>query len=329
MKQLLRIEKSIQTWGADALVIQYTPYLYGSDRRGLCPEIPYWIRGLKKRIGIPVLLTAHELHYPLGFSLDRLGVGAPQFVQFLTLAWLVDSIAFTYEAPWLHYQGMTKRTGLFRSTPFEWIPVGSTIPKSEMTLKMESKGSLLLQFGSSHASRLFDFSFLALEKAHSSCSQPVSLAFLGVSDQEVQQRLQWSKFQNLRTHVQGLGYLAPNETSSWIQRADLILAPFVDGISCRRTSAMAALAHARPLVTTLGTSTDPSIHWPEFSACSQAKDPEAFALQVVNLLKTPQHAKELGEKGKKKYDDFFSWPVIAEKTLRWVQTSIQSNRGQT
>ena len=44
--------------------------------------------------------------------------------------------------------------------------------------------------------------------------------------------------------------LANEEVSVHLSACDLMIQPYPDGISARRTSAMAALAHERPVVTT-------------------------------------------------------------------------------
>lgn len=56
--------------------------------------------------------------------------------------------------------------------------------------------------------------------------------------------------------VQDLGALSPQGVSDWLKNISLLAAPFHDGISARRGSALAALQHGTPLFTTLGPATD-------------------------------------------------------------------------
>ena len=53
------------------------------------------------------------------------------------------------------------------------------------------------------------------------------------------------------------GYLSPAELSAHIAACDLFVQPYPDGITSRRTSAMACLSRARPVVTTTGHLTEP------------------------------------------------------------------------
>src|SRR5439155_481768 len=55
---------------------------------------------------------------------------------------------------------------------------------------------------------------------------------------------------SLRNRVHGTDTLADDDVSRHVSACDVMLQPYPDGISTRRTSAMVALAHARPLVTT-------------------------------------------------------------------------------
>jgi hypothetical protein len=53
------------------------------------------------------------------------------------------------------------------------------------------------------------------------------------------------------------GPLPAADVSAWLQSIDVLLAPFSDGMTTRRTTVMAAMAHGVPVVTTRGRLTDP------------------------------------------------------------------------
>ncbi|MGH7913692.1 MAG: glycosyltransferase family 4 protein [Candidatus Binataceae bacterium] len=61
----------------------------------------------------------------------------------------------------------------------------------------------------------------------------------------------------LHARIRATGPLAPADISRNLCACDLMLQPYGDGVSTRRTSLMAALAHRRPVVTTAGAFTEP------------------------------------------------------------------------
>ena len=94
-----------------------------------------------------------------------------------------------------------------------------------------------------------------------------------------------------------LGYCAAERVSRLFAAADVFLAPFVDGVSTRRTSVAAAFAHALPVVTTLGEHTDSSVFTPERVALAPVNDAAAFAAQVVEVARHASRRAELAAAG--------------------------------
>ena len=72
----------------------------------------------------------------------------------------------------------------------------------------------------------------------------------------------------------------PDDLSAHIAACDLFVQPYPDGITSRRTSAMACLSQARPVVTTTGHLTEPL--WAESDAVAlvDVDDCAAFARPV-------------------------------------------------
>jgi glycosyltransferase involved in cell wall biosynthesis len=116
------------------------------------------------------------------------------------------------------------------------------------------------------------------------------------------------------------GRLPDGELASWLSAADLFLAPFVDGVSTRRGSMMAALQHAVPVVGTTGRLTD--------TVLTQATNalllvpvgrPDLFAEAVVELASAREEAARLGSSGRKLYESSFDWPVLARRLLHELE----------
>jgi glycosyltransferase involved in cell wall biosynthesis len=88
----------------------------------------------------------------------------------------------------------------------------------------------------------------------------------------------------LAGRLEAPGTLAPTALSAAIAGCDLMLQPFPDGVSSRRTSAMAAIAHGVALATTVGRLSEPL--WEESGAVAlaPADDPGALTATTARLL---------------------------------------------
>ena len=99
--------------------------------------------------------------------------------------------------------------------------------------------------------------------------------------------------------------LANEEVSVHLSACDLMIQPYPDGISTRRTSAMAALLHGKPVVTTSGRLTEPL--WSETGAVAAvpADDPGALAPLAARLLEGASERQLLAEAGLQLYQERF------------------------
>jgi glycosyltransferase involved in cell wall biosynthesis len=84
-----------------------------------------------------------------------------------------------------------------------------------------------------------------------------------------------------------------------------MIQPFIDGVSSRRTSVMAALAHGLPIVTTTGPLTESL--WEEKGAVllAPSDDVNAQAKATEQLLTNAEQRRELGLAALKFYDEHF------------------------
>ena len=113
------------------------------------------------------------------------------------------------------------------------------------------------------------------------------------------------------------GYLPEGEVSALLLGADLFLAPYEGGISTRRGSLMAALAHGLPVV-----STPPRVPTQHFRAGENFAqvpfvDASALAGTVAALLDDPARRERLA-RGASELAGRFAWPAIAERTREFV-----------
>jgi glycosyltransferase involved in cell wall biosynthesis len=109
----------------------------------------------------------------------------------------------------------------------------------------------------------------------------------------------------LAARVFATGPLPAAEVSAHIAACDVMLQPYPDGISTRRTSAMAALVHGVAVVTTLGWLTEPLWRATEAVVLAPNDDAAALADAVRALLASEATRTQVADAGRRLYDARF------------------------
>jgi glycosyltransferase involved in cell wall biosynthesis len=115
--------------------------------------------------------------------------------------------------------------------------------------------------------------------------------------------------------LQATGALPPEVLSCHLSACDLMIQPYRDGVSSRRTSVMAALSHGKPVVTTSGHATEAL--WAESGAVVVApeNDTETFVRHLNRLCSDSSERARLGKAARRLYKDRFdiAWTAAALK----------------
>jgi glycosyltransferase involved in cell wall biosynthesis len=109
------------------------------------------------------------------------------------------------------------------------------------------------------------------------------------------------------------GYVPAEDVSAALLAVDACVLPYRDGISFRRGSLMAALAHGRPVITT-----EPPVELPELKPGENVylvppHDPPALSAAVIALWEDPVLAARLAT-GAQALAQNFGWDAIAQAT---------------
>jgi glycosyltransferase involved in cell wall biosynthesis len=101
------------------------------------------------------------------------------------------------------------------------------------------------------------------------------------------------------------GRLSATDAAAALRACDVLIAPFPDGATTRRTSLMASLSSGRAVVTTDGALTERV--WRETGAVAlvRAGDAASFAAEVSRLAGDETMRTELGARGRRVYDQRF------------------------
>ena len=114
------------------------------------------------------------------------------------------------------------------------------------------------------------------------------------------------------------GYVGGERISEILLAADLFLAPFAGGISSRRGSLMAALAHGLPVVSTPPQAPTKYFREGENFFPVPFGDAGALAAAAAALMADPGRRARLAE-GASALAEIFSWPAIALRTRDFLE----------
>ena len=326
-----RVHRVIHNWGTgglpevlrylrelapDLLVIQYAPHAF--DRRGITFAInllPALVRG---SISTSVVTNFHELYVPFNRSVKRNLAALWQRAAAVLLACGSRALSVT-ASEWqrrLRTMGIRKRIHV--------IPVGSNIPLATIDeahrtrlrrqLLGESEGLLVAGFGARH-DRDIPAALYALQQLKR--ERPAKLVWIGGGSVGERERMSIEEAMRLNgleeDDVNWTGQLPHFEVSRLLGVCDLMMLPFVDGVSTRRTSAVTALQHGLPLLTTRGTRQEPWFVHGESVYSVPAGDAQALADGLLELARRPAFRARLGERGRALHGACFAWDVIAHQ----------------
>lgn len=109
----------------------------------------------------------------------------------------------------------------------------------------------------------------------------------------------------LESRIHGAGFLPPHELSHLIAACDLMVQPYSDGVSTRRTTVMAALNHAKPVVTTMGELTEAIWAQSGAVALTRSDDREGLASLITTLVADRDERRRLSRAGYSFYRERF------------------------
>jgi glycosyltransferase involved in cell wall biosynthesis len=263
------------------MLVQYVPQAFGW--KGANVAFCAWLRS-RTRDSIWVMF--HEVAYPFGAD-QGLSHNALAAVNRL-MASLVAGVAERAFVSIPAWQPQVQR--LMGARSVEWTPVPSSVPvaaDSCETARVRGRyaygAPLVGHFGTyGRAIRAL------IEPVVRAIGQRTraQMLLLGRRSDELARDLE-THYPELKGRIAATGPLTADELSHHIAACDVMIQPYPDGISARRTSAMAALAHGRPIVTTTGWLTESL--WEDSGAVSlvPVDAPDAMALATARLLDDP------------------------------------------
>lgn len=291
--------------GGDAVILwQYVPHMYG--RGGVNFAAPRVMAALRAR-GRRQLVIAHEIAAPFGWRPHHAWYALAHRLMWRGVTRHADAIGISTEA-WLPAGGDAR---------FFLAPSPSNVPVLELPAdhramwrtgkRLPAAGPVFAYFGTVSAAKQFDW-VLAAWRAARRAEPETSLVVIGAGPEPAMDATE-------RAHYRALGYLTADEVSRALQAVDVLVLPFVDGVSERRGSFMAGLAHGCCVVSTAGHNTGPTLRSARFLQATPADNRAAFEAAAAALASDPAPRLALGVAARTAYAKTYDWPVLARTLL--------------
>jgi glycosyltransferase involved in cell wall biosynthesis len=288
------------------VLLQYNPFVYG--RAGVAPRLLLDVQRLRHHSRAPLALMVHEAWVDMNDAKSSL-IGLWQRAQLRALLRLVDRVMTSTEA-------LAREIG--RGAIH--VPISATIPPVTITheaararLGLDDKLAVAL-FGRGNPGRALDYAaaaIAALADAHG--ADRLTILNLGADAPALPV--------GREVDVISPGRLPAEELSVRLWASDIVLLPFHDGVSTRRTTLMAAFAHARPVLGLLGRNTDALLAGaPDALALTPVGDRSAFSRAAIELTSDPERMRSVGRAGHRLYQGHFDWGHTARRVVAVVDS---------
>ena len=306
LRGLRRLDRKLARDRPDRILIQYVPHAYGLKAMNL--PFAAWVAARARRVA-PVWVMFHEVAFPfVRRPLRHNLLAIVNRVMARTIAGAADRVLVSIPS-W----GQLLSQVCPRARPAEWLPVPCIVAAVADTGAVAAARSrhapdpatpLVGHFGT-FGRLITDL----LEPAIAGLLRTdprARVLLIGRGSERYHSQI-GAAHPDLAWRVAGTGELPPVEVAAHLRACDLLLQPYPDGVSSRRTSVMAGLANRVPIVTNLGDLSEPL--WAESTGVTvvPAPDPTALASAAVEVLALSSESRlALGARGAQLYHSQFS-----------------------
>jgi glycosyltransferase involved in cell wall biosynthesis len=281
-----------------------------------------WIEHLS-RTGHRVFLMVHEpmLEFNGSWKQRLVALVHRRMVRVLLRS---SSRVFVSIPGWESYLRPFARQGQL----FEWLPIPETISvaaspsaTADTRHRLSSNAPILGHLGT-YSTEVIQFLRPALLIVLNEVPE-VHLLLLGKNSKHFAVSLV-TGVPRFRNRIHATGILPDLELSHHIAACDLMLQPYPDGLSTRRTSLMNVIAHGVAVVSNTGHLTEDFWHTSDAVALSPVSEPHRLAEDCLRLLRNPDERNRLAQAGLSLYRSRFDWRHVIAK-LRSVPESLAAH----
>ena len=290
------------------LLVQWVPHGYGY--RSMNIHFCLWLAARAAR-GDDVHLMVHEPFNELKRGPIR-HVAIALVHRLMTIVLMQSAARVWVAIP--AWESLLRPYALGRSLRIDWLPIPACLtaprgPAPRVREKYADAARPLIGHFGSYGDEVSTLLAERLPAIMQSDAWP-SLLLIGARGEAfraalVAQHPAWN------TRVHATGYVPPTELTQYLQACDVFLQPYPDGITSRRTSAMACLSQGCPVVTTSGHLTEPFWEASRAVVLAPVSNPHAFTSTALLLLEDSVERSEVARRGQRLYRDRFTVDSVA------------------
>jgi glycosyltransferase involved in cell wall biosynthesis len=302
---LIALDQDLALNRPDRILIQYVPHAFGWKAMNLA--FAAWVAARAHRFA-PVWVMFHEVAFPFGWRPTHAVLGMVTRVMARLVAGAADRVFGSIPA----WEPKLRRI-CPRVIPVEWLPIPSNVG---VTADTATVGAIRSQYAPDPTVRLVGhfgtFGRLITDLLGPGATQllrdspVVRLLLIGRGSAQFREDMA-AAHPDLATRVAATGELPAEAVATHLRACDLLLQPYPDGVTSRRTSVMAGLANGVPIVSNLGFLSEPLWAIAPGIAVAPGPDPIQIAAAARGVLAlSPLARAEMEEKAAELYRRTFS-----------------------
>jgi glycosyltransferase involved in cell wall biosynthesis len=315
LNSIVQMRRIVAHWQPDVVHLQYQPGLYNKS-----PWLMLYPLSVRTRQARAIFVTTfHTLYNPSRLSPTRLYARA--------LLRFSDGIIATNASH--HHQALQLARTAERKILL--LPVGTNIALTAIDVKQRlelrrgldigEEGIIVTNFGFPRADKGLHY---LLESLADLRQQGLPVYFVHIGEVRPTNQAYYTELKqmadrlDLSRGIRWLGNLPENDVSAYLQSADIYAAPYTDGFSSRRTSAIVALAHGLPTITTHSNS------WQDDRLAAQAMklvppgDVPALSEAIGSLARDAEERQRLSQ-ASRTLAMHYGWADIVEQHAAFYQ----------
>jgi glycosyltransferase involved in cell wall biosynthesis len=293
--------------GPRNILMQWAPHAYGCKSLNIMICLWLWFR--VKWHGDRLELMAHESYLPFKRWAWKQNLAAVVH-RLMTLVIMNAASHVWISIP--YWESRLRPYAMGRRLKFQWLPVISNIPvvddsegREAVRRRYSVLGSRIIGHFGAYDENLHGLFAQILPALLQGSHHRTILLLTGKGSDEARNKLV-QIYPELSMLIATAGMLDARALSLHLTACDVMLQPYIDGVSSRRGGVMAAMAHGRAIVTTQGSLTEAI--WRDSGAVElvPAGETDALVQAVQLLLDDPARIARKGATAQAFYQQHFS-----------------------
>lgn len=298
------------------LLVQWVPHAFGY--RSMNIHFCAWLLG-RSAAGDVIDLMVHEPYLRFAGSAGQRAAAAVHRLMTVLLLRAAARVWVSIPA----WKPLLRPFLLGRRVPMEWLPIPSNVvpvddPEAVATTRrgLTSAPLLVGHFGTYGPGITAPLERAIVDVLRRDDSPSVLL--LGRHGPEFRADV-LRRAPDTADRLIASGPLDQTDLSIHLQACDVMIQPFPDGISTRRTTIMACLAHGLPVVSTIGELSETLWRDQAAVALADVGDSAGLAREVLRLVQDSDLRAAMGRAARRLYDERFTVQHVVDRLVATIE----------